>query len=540
MTTILSQKISATTAELFEECREQPPIVRIEIPSDPKYGDYSTNVAMQLAPVVKDSPLRIATKLREALGEIPGIESVEVVPPGFMNFKVSTSWFFRQIAAITKDPKSFGTSDLGQGRRMLLEFISANPTGPMTLGNGRGGFAGDTLANIMSAAGFNVSREYYVNNIGNQVDRLAESVIRRSFQLQGINVEYPEDLYQGEYIADLAKQLQLQRYSLKSAPELKARIKGRVVNMMIKELERVVEKKMKITFDRWFKESELIERGLDEKVLAMLRERELLYEQDGAIWFKTTAYGDDKDRVLIKSDGEKTYFLSDIALRYDRFVERKFEHEILFLGADHHGYIGRLKAAVTGLGFPGAIDIFIVQFARLMKDGVEVKISKRAGNFVTIEELIDEVGADAARFFFLLHAANTHMDFDLNLAKDRSDKNPVYYVQYAHARICSILKKAHGLPEKKSSVEVDPSEVALMKEILRLPTLVEEISRSYDVHKLPFYAVGLATAFHSFYTRVRVIDDGHVDPKRLDLIEATKIALAKALGLMGVTAPSKM
>jgi arginyl-tRNA synthetase len=287
-------------------------------------------------------------------------------------------------------------------------------------------------------------------------------------------------------------------------------------------------------------ESELAEQKLDEKILQLLREKDLLYELDGATYFKTTTYGDDKDRVLVKSDGTKTYFVSDIALRYNRFVQRKFDHEILFLGADHHGYIGRLKAAVAALGFPGSVDVFIVQFARLMKDGVEVKISKRAGNFVTIEELIDDVGIDVSRFFFLMHTANTHMDFDLTLAKEHSDKNPVFYVQYAHARICSILKKVKGLPEKKAAAEVDPSEIVLMKEILRLPTLVEEISQSYDVHKLPFYAVSLATAFHGFYTKVRVIDEGQVDPKRLVLVAATKIALAKTLKLMGVSAPERM
>lgn len=540
MHAILSEKLYAAAKEFLSSPDEKLPTVRIESPTAIKYGDYSTNFAMQLAPVLKDGPLRIAEKLKNALDGLPGVAAIEVVPPGFLNFRIATSWFFRYVRSIVDDPKTYGTSNLGQGQRILLEFISANPTGPMTLGNGRGGFAGDAMANVMAAAGFKVFREFYVNNVGNQVDRLAESVIRRSFQMQGINVDYPEELYQGEYIADLARQLQLQRYSLKSAPELKERIKGRVLNMMIKELERVVDKKMFIHYDRWFKESELLDEKLDDKVIQLMREKGLLYEQDGATWFKSTTYGDDKDRVVIKSDGMYTYIVKDIALRYNRFVERKFEKEILFLGADHHGYIGRLRAGVAAIGFPGSIDFFIVQFARLMKDGVEVKISKRAGTFITIEELIDEVGLDVARFFFLMHAANTHMDFDLTLAKERSEKNPVYYVQYAHARICSILKKAKGLPEHKSSQETDPSEIALIKELSRLPTLVEEISVSYDIHKLPFYAIGLATAFHSFYTKVRVIDEGRVDPRRLALVEATKVAIAKTLQLIGVSAPEKM
>lgn len=540
MTTILSEKLSAAAVELFDECRLSPPAVKIEPPSDATHGDYATNVAMQLAPAVKDSPTRIATKLVAAIGHVPGVESVEVVPPGFINFRVAPAWFFRAVRSILDDPKGFGRSTVGQNRRIVLEFISANPTGPMTLGNGRGGFSGDALANVMGTAGYAVHREYYVNDIGNQIDRLAESVIRRSFQVQGINLDYPAELYQGEYISDLAKKLQLHRYSLKSAPELKERIKGRVVGLMLKDLERVVEKKMQITFDRWFKESELHQAKLGEKVLGLLRDKGLLYEQDGAVLIKTTTYGDDKDRVLIKSDGSFTYFLSDIALRYNRFVERKFEREVLFLGADHHGYIGRIKAAMSALGFPGAVDFYIVQFVRLMKDGVEVKISKRAGNFVTIEELIDEVGTDVARFFFLMHAANTHMDFDLTLAKQKSDQNPVYYVQYAHARICSMVKKAKGLPATRPNPQTDPSEIQLMKELLRLPTLIEEVAMTYDVHKLPFYAINVATVFHSFYTKVRVIDEGKVDPRRLALAEAAKIVLAKTLGLMGITAPEKM
>lgn len=540
MTTILAEKLSAVAVQVFPECQAQPPVVRVEMPSDLRYGDYSTNIAMQLAPVVKDGPLRIAEKLKQALGPVPGVDSVDIVPPGFINIRVTPGWFLRQIKTILDNPKTFAHSEIGAGRRIVVEYISANPTGPMTLGNGRGGFAGDAMANVLAAAGFRVSREFYINDVGNQIDRLAESVIRRSFQQQGINVDYPEDLYQGEYVGELAKRLQLQRYSLKSAPELKQRIKGRVLAMMIAELQRVVEKKMRIRFDRWQKESELYEHKLDEKVLQLLREKDLVYEQDGAVWVKTTLYGDDKDRVLVKSDGEKTYFLSDIALRYQRFVQRAFDHELLFLGADHHGYVARLKAAVTALGFPGNLEVFIVQFARLIKDGQEVKISKRSGNFVTIEELIDEVGIDAARFFFLMHAANTHMDFDLNLAKEQTDKNPVYYVQYAHARICSILKKTKGLPARRSKGSVDPSAIVLIKELLRLPMLVEEVAMNHDIHKLPFFATGLAAAFHAYYGKVRVIDEGVVDERALELVQATKLGLSTALGLMGVSAPERM
>ncbi len=539
MTTILREKLSQAAIELFEECKQQPPVVRVEIPSDPKFGDYSTNLAMQLAPVVKDGPMRIAEKLKVALGSVPGIAGIEVVPPGFINIRVDPAWWQRQPTTILKAGKDYGAVSLGKGQRVILEFISANPTGPMTLANGRGGFAGDTVANVLAAAGFKPWREYYVNDIGGQVEKLTESVIRRSFQAQGINVDYPEDLYQGEYVKDIARKLNLQQYKLKSN-DLKQRVKGRVVAMMIRELQRVVTKKLGIKFNRWFRESELYTAKLDEKVLSFLRERGHVYEHEGATWFKSTAFGDDKDRVLVKSDGEKTYFLSDIALRWNRFNQRKFDREILFLGADHHGYVRRLKAAVEALGFPGRLDVPLVQFVRLLKGGQEVKVSKRAGTFVTIEELIDDVGLDAARFFFLMHAANTHMDFDLDLAKQKSDQNPVYYVQYAHARICSIVKKAKGLPTKKGAAVSEPSALALIKQLVRLPELIEEVTMTYNVHKLPFYATDLATAFHDFYGKVRVIDNDTVNERRLALVQATRQTLATTLKLMGVTAPEAM
>lgn len=539
MTQQLQKRLVAAAVDLFEECKQQPPTVRVEIPADPKYGDYGTNLAMQLAPVVKDGPLRIAEKLKTALGHVPGITTVEVVPPGFINFRVESAWWQQQPATILKEGKNYGAVNQGKGQRVILEFISANPTGPMTLANGRGGFAGDAVANVLAAAGYKPFREYYVNDIGGQVEKLTESVIRRSFQAQGINVDYPGDLYQGEYVKDIARKLNLQQYKLKSN-DLKSRIKGRVVAMMVRDLQRVAAKKLGIKFNRWFRESELYTAKLDEKVLSLLRQRGYVYEQAGATWFKSTAFGDDKDRVLVKSDGEKTYFFSDIALRWSRFNRRRFDREILFLGADHHGYVTRLKAAVEALGFPGRLDVPLVQFVRLLKDGQEVKVSKRAGTFVTIEELIDEVGLDASRFFFLMHAANTHMDFDLDLAKEKSEKNPVYYVQYAHARICSILKKTRGLPRRPSQPLNEPVSLQLIKQLLRLPELVEEVAMAYDVHKLPFYSLDLATAFHTFYDQVRVIDRGTVNPRALEVIQATKLVLAKTLTLMGVNAPEKM
>ncbi len=542
MTTMVQQlrkKLTDASAALFEECRLQPPAVRVEVPADAKNGDYATNVAMQLAPVVKDSPMRIATKLKEHLGTVSGIDRIEIAAPGFLNFYISATWFQRQVVTIMREGKEYGQLSLGNGKRVLVEFVSANPTGPIHVGNGRGAFTGDVLASVLQKAGYKPLREFYVNDAGKQVDTLAESVIRRSFQLQGVNVDYPEELYQGEYVKELAKRLKLHQYKMKGS-ELRDRIKGRVLTLMIAELQRVMEKKAGVAYDRWFRESELYEKKMPEAALALLREKGLLYESEGATWFKTTEFGDDKDRVVIKSDGTYTYIVPDVALRWDRFVKRKIDREIIVLGADHHGYVSRLKAAVAALGYEGKLEAILVQLVRLMSNGEEVRMSKRAGTYVSLEELIDDVGLDAARFFFLMHAANTHMDFDLDLAKEKSDKNPVYYVQYAHARICSIMKKTKGLPRKKGQALAEPSAIGLIKQLLRLPSLVEEVARTYEVQKLPFYAVDLATAFHDFYGKVRVIDEDVVDERRLALVEATKTVLATTLKLMGVSAPEKM
>ncbi len=539
MTQELRKRFVAAAADCFDECRTEPPVVRIETSSDPRYGHYSTNLAMQLAPVVKDGPMRIAQKLISRVGTIPGVAKIDVVAPGFMNVTVEPAWFERQVAAILRAGKSYGQTNVGRGERVLVEFVSANPTGPIHVGNGRGAFIGDTIANVLTAAGYRAFREFYVNDAGQQVDTLAESVIRRSFQLQGVNVDYPDELYQGEYVKDLARRIHLPQYKLK-ANDLRARIRGRVLNLMIAELRRVMERQARVRYDRWYRESELSAKHLVEQSLELLRAKGLTYVQDGATWFRTTTFGDDKDRVLVKSDGSYTYLAPDVALRLDRFVRRKFDREIILLGADHHGYEGRLKAAVAALGFPGKIEVRFMQLVRLLRGGQELKMSKRAGTYVALEELIADVGLDAARFFFLLHAPETHMDFDLDLAKERSEQNPVYYVQYAHARIASIIRKARRLPTKRGASLAEPAELGLIQSLLRLPDLVTELAASLDVHKLPFYARDLATAFHAFYTKVRVIDEGTVDERRLALVRATQLVLARTLGLMGVSAPDKM
>lgn len=511
----------------------------IDPTKDAKFGDFMSTLAMRLAPHAKQPPMEVAQHIVAKLGALPMLEKAEVVPPGFINFYLKPEWLIKQADKILAD-RYFGQNNSGRNQKIILEFISANPTGPMTLANGRGAFAGDTMANILAMNGWQVTREYYINDIGNQVNILAESVIRRYFQQQGIPTEYPDYCYQGEYVADLAKKVKLDSLKLQNMMTVRDRIKGRILEVMIKDIQRVVTKKLNVRFDSWFRESSLHTKKLDVKALAVLQSHDLVYEKDGATWFRTTAFGDDKDRVLIKKDGEKTYFLSDIALRWHRFAIRGFAKELLFLGADHHGYQHRLHAAMAALGFAKRLDFFIVQLVRLIKNGQELKMSKRAGTYVTIEEVIDEVGVDVARFFFLMHSQNTHMDFHLELAKEKSEKNPVFYVQYAHARIRSIVKKVGRLPLVTPAEPPHASELQLVKALLQFPVLVAEIGLNRETQKLPFYSMDLATKFHEFYTHCRVIDEGKVWTRRLTLVKATAMVLAKTLGLMGVSAPEKM
>lgn len=513
------------------------PIV-VEEAKDPKHGDYASNIAMRLAPAVKQPPIDVAHNIVAHLGAFALLEKAEVAPPGFINFFVKPKWLMKFPAKIAAD-KTFGKNVSGRGKKIILEFISANPTGPMTMGNGRGAFAGDTMANIFSLNGWKVTREYYINDIGNQINILAESVIRRYFQQQGIPTEYPAECYQGEYISELAQKLDLGRYKVRNVPALRDRVKNRILNMMIADIKRVT-KRLGVKFDVWFRESAIYQRKFDRRIMEILRRHDLLYDKDGATWFRTTAFGDDKDRVLIKADGAMTYFVPDIALHWHRFAQRGFDRELLFLGADHHGYQARMHAAMAALGYAKQLDFYIVQLVRLIKGGQEVKMSKRAGTYVTLDEVLDEVGSDVARFFFLMHGQNVHLDFNLDEAKERSEKNPVYYVQYAHARICSLITKIGRKPRVKSTEPPHASELNLTKTILHWPVIVSEVAQSYEVQKIPFYCMELATRFHEFYTHCRVIDQGQVNNDRLVLVKATQQVLAAALATIGVKAPKKM
>ncbi|PIW36609.1 MAG: arginine--tRNA ligase, partial [Candidatus Kerfeldbacteria bacterium CG15_BIG_FIL_POST_REV_8_21_14_020_45_12] len=518
------------------------PDIRLDRPDQEVHGDFASNISMQLAPQVKKSPLEIAGDIKDRLtGEY---DKVQIVHPGFLNIFVGSSQLAIELAAILEAGDGYGDSEEGKGQKILLEFISANPTGPLTLPNGRGGYLGDVLARAHKALGYKVTTEYYVNDRGNQIDILGESVARRWLQKQGVNVPYPEELYQGDYISDLADQLEMKDYkltNLKKMEWVKGRVKELALQLMLKEIQRVVKDKMKIKFDVWNSEKQIYDQKLPEVMLAKLQEIGSVYQQEGATWLKTSEFGDDKDRVLIKSSGEGAYLQGDLSLFYERSFTRRQNKVIVILGADHHGYEKRLKALPKLLKSDTEFDLIFTQMATLMKDGQEVRMSKRKGNFVTIEELIDEVGNDVARFFFLMYSANRHLNFDLDLAKEESDKNPVFYVQYAYARICSVLREVHkATPVTHQDLKItEDAERELIKTLLVLPGLLHDVVENYEAHHLTTYAMAVARAFHHFYAHCRVIDQGEINPSRVALVKATKLVLKKTLDTLGVAAPEK-
>jgi arginyl-tRNA synthetase len=434
---------------------------------------------------------------------------------------------------INTEKEKFGNSEKGQSIKVNNEFISANPTGPLHLGNGRGGFYGDSLSRVLRKAGFDVTSEYYVNDGGGQVEKLGHSVLKDS-----------EAVYAGEYVDELNKNLSINVSDTVNIDEV-VKIGEESAEYILKNIiKKTIAEKMQIKFDVWASEKEIQEKGYVEKAIEILKDKNLTYESEGALWLKTTEFGDDKDRVLIKENGEKTYFTGDCGYILNK-IERGFDHIIELWGADHHGYISRFAAAAKALGFSGEPKFLIAQLVRLVKDGKEVRMSKRAGNVVYIDDLIDEVGHDVTRFFFLMYSPDTHMNFDLGLAKEQSQKNPVFYVQYAHARISSILNKSQTNYKDISadlSLLTHEKELSLIKELNKFPELVEEISESYEVHKLPHYAMKLADKFHSFYDACRVIDEENPEltKARLLLANAVRIVLSETLNLIGVSAPKSM
>ncbi|MDD5084098.1 MAG: arginine--tRNA ligase [Candidatus Moranbacteria bacterium] len=525
--------------EVLQQTGEWPvfemPVIDVSHPKSESFGDYTTNISLVLAKLIGKSPMEVAEVLRGAIlrdiqdGVMAGVESILVVHPGYINISFSQKYFEGIVQKVLLEKGDFGNSSLGEGALVNNEFISANPTGPLHLGNGRGGFFGDSLTRLLRKSGFAVTNEYYVNDAGEQVMKLGHSVLKDD-----------QAVYGGEYIDALFRRFGKDGGDVREVGD-------RAAKYVLEEyIKKTVTEKMRVSFDVWMSEKKLFEEGFVDKAIDVLKEKGFTFEVDGALWFRSTDFGDDKDRVLVKSDGSKTYFASDCGYIIHK-MERGFTLLIEIWGADHHGYINRFKAAVQALGFEHEVSFLIVQLVKVVKDGKEVRMSKRAGNVVLIDDLIDAVGHDVTRFFFLMYAPNTHMNFDLGLAQEHSQKNPVFYVQYAHARIASIITKADEagiLVEDSITSHTDwhEKEISLVRELSLFPELLEEISKSYEVHKLPHYAIRLADKFHSFYTECKVIDEAHpeVSVARLRIVSATKIVLAETLRLIGVSAPEKM
>jgi len=524
------------------------PEIIIEHPQNPDHGDYASSLPLKLARATGTSPMPIAEALVGLISPAPEIQSVTVAPPGFINFTLKSGWLTGQVEAILSAGSSYGNIDLGKKSRVQLEFVSVNPTGPLHVGHGRGAILGNTLANVLASAGYKVEKEYYVNDAGSQMDAFYRSLYARYQQDLKVDAEMPADGYLGDYIVDLAKEITADEGDkLLSLPDKEAVAEiGRLgLDKMLAQIKGDLDL-LGVKFDVWFRERELFDKGQYDKVMTLLREGGYIAEREEATWFVSTALGEDKDNVVVRSDGSPTYFATDIAYHYNKFVERKFDKVINIWGADHQGHISRMKAVVQALGIaPERLVVIISQMVTLSRGGEVAKVSKRSGDIITLRELIDEVGADACRFFFAARSADSQMDFDLELAKKQSADNPVYYVQYAHARIASILKLAE---EKKidysagdiSLLTTEP-ELTLIRKMLLLPEMVEMVTLTLEPHHLAYYAQDLATVFHSFYKQCRVVSDDEVLSKaRLKLVAAAKITLARTLHLMGMTAPDKM
>lgn len=516
----IKQIIIETVKKLFPEIELENLTVE---ETQAQFGDYSTNIAMILAKKVGESPKEIAQKIINELKKDELFEEVNVAGPGFINFKINSPIWQEKISEILEKGEKYANSEIGKGAKTNIEFISANPTGPLTVGNSRGGVIGDVLSNILAKAGFAVTREYYFNDKGGQIDVLGHSVLKDE-----------EAQYKGEYIDELGKEVQGQ-----DARE----VGEKAAQILISEIKKTVEE-MGIKFDTWLAEGkDLRDKGKIEEIIAWLKDKDLAYENEGALWFKSTQFGDDKDRVLIKSDGEPTYFALDCAYHKNKFAERNFQKCVNIWGADHHGDVARIKGFVKALGYEDKFEILIHQFVRIVSEGKEVRMSKRAGNFILVDDLLKEVGRDVYRFFMLQYAPDSHLVFDLDLAKEQSQKNPVFYVQYAYARIHSILAKSEiRMTNVELSLLKDPAEICLIKQLVKLPELVEEIASGYQVQKLAFYARDLANAFHNFYEKCPILNAESEDIKsrRLELLKATQIVLKNTLDLIGVSAPEKM
>ncbi|MEC2055338.1 arginine--tRNA ligase [Peribacillus psychrosaccharolyticus] len=546
----LKQEIKDAAVKAGLATEEQIPSVVLELPKEKSHGDYSTNMAMQLARVAKKAPRAIAEAIIENFDRSKAsIEKIEIAGPGFINFYMDNAYLTELIPVILDAKEAYGESDFGKNEKIQVEFVSANPTGDLHLGHARGAAVGDTLCNVLAKAGYDVSREYYINDAGNQINNLARSIEARYFQALGMVKPMPEDGYHGADIIGIGKQL-AEDYGDKYATVAEDVRFGFFREYGLKyEMAKLKEdlENFRVRFDVWYSETSLYKDGKIEEALSELKERGHIFEEDGATWFRSSALGDDKDRVLIKQDGSFTYLLPDIAYHRNK-LERGFETLINVWGADHHGYIPRMKAAIQALGFnKEQLEVEIIQLVHLFKDGEKMKMSKRTGKAVTMRDLIDEVGLDATRYFFAMRSADTHLDFDLDLAVSQSNDNPVYYAQYAHARICSILRQGEE-SQIKYDENVDFSlissekEIELLKKLGEFPQIIADAADKRMPHRMTNYIYELASTFHSFYNADKVLDKEQPERSkaRLALVKTVQITMKNALALIGVSAPEQM
>jgi len=524
------------------------PPVAVEHPQNPEYGDYASSLPLKLARATSAKPLAIAEEIVRFMPPTPEIDTISVAPPGFINFTLKSDWLTKQVDEILKAGSTYGDSNLGQDAKVQIEFVSVNPTGPLHVGHGRGAILGSALANVLTATGYNVEREYYINDAGSQIDAFARSLYTRCQQGLGTSAEMPSDGYRGNYMISLAQEIieeEGDRFLKLPEPEAVSGIGKIGLDKMIKQIKADLEL-LDVIFDVWFSEQSLYDNGQYQKAMSLLRDGGYIGDKEGATWFISTALGEDKDNVMVRGDGSPTYFAADIAYHYNKFLERRFDQVIDIWGADHQGHVSRMKAVASAFGIaPERLQVIISQLVSLRRGDELVRVSKRSGDIITLREVVEEVGADACRFFFLSRSADSQMDFDLELAKKQSADNPVYYVQYAHARITSILRLAKerdiNFSDGDVSLLTTESELSLIRKMLLLPEIIEMVSTTYEPHHLTYYAQDLATVFHGFYTQCRVVSDNQALTKaRLKLVMAAKLVLAKTLNLMGMTAPDKM
>ena len=522
----------------------------IEVPRDEGHGDFASNVAMLMAKQARMAPRKIAEIISEQIdkNQMPELDKIEVAGAGFINFFLNQSWLYQLPQLVMEMGDRYGSSPR-KNQKVQVEFVSANPTGNLHMGNARGGAIGDTLANALSYAGYDVEREFYINDAGNQIEVFAQSLEARYLQLMGAKIEFPDNGYAGQDVVDTVKNI-IRDYKdslLSMSSDERQKL---VVNYALKEKLGYIKNTLGnfgINYDVWFSEKFLHESGQVNHVIECLREKGYIYEEEGALWFKSTLFGDEKDEVVVRANGLPTYFAADIAYHRDKF-QRGFDRVINVWGADHHGHVGRMKGAIQALGYDGSrLDILLMQLVRLYREGIIVRMSKRTGTTVSLDELIEEVGKDAARFFFVMRSPDSQMDFDLDLAKEKNQENPVYYVQYAHARIRSIFRQAEAAGvEIKCSNEVDFSvlgaeELQLLRKIADFPEEIAITARTMSPQRIARYVLDLAGLFHSFYNHHRVLNDNKaVQDARLLLMETTRITINNALNILGVSAPEQM